>query len=114
MNEEARVLSEYDWSKHTIAELEGFVKEIREVIVRMREEEKQQVKEQVIEIMKAAGFSPSDLGFSTVKKKVGKKRVLPAKYSNPETGETWAGTGRKPSWLAEELEAGKNLEDFAV
>ncbi|WP_245696247.1 H-NS family nucleoid-associated regulatory protein [Alloyangia pacifica] len=27
---------------------------------------------------------------------------------------TWSGRGRKPAWLAEEIAAGKKLEDFAI
>nr|WP_175891587.1 H-NS histone family protein [Burkholderia cepacia] len=28
------------------------------------------------------------------------KRVVFAKYRNPETGETWSGRGRAPVWIA--------------
>jgi DNA-binding protein H-NS len=37
------------------------------------------------------------------------------KYRNPENpGETWAGRGLKPRWLAAALKAGKKLEDFSI
>jgi DNA-binding protein H-NS len=37
------------------------------------------------------------------------------KYRNPENaGETWAGRGLRPRWLAAALKSGKRLEDFAI
>lgn len=42
-----------------------------------------------------------------------KKRNI--KYRNTENNEeTWTGRGRKPTWLVEALEAGRDIEDFAV
>jgi len=37
------------------------------------------------------------------------------KYRNPkDPSKTWTGKGRKPGWIAEALEKGKKLEDFAI
>lgn len=36
------------------------------------------------------------------------------KYRNAATGETWTGRGLQPKWLKAQLEAGKQLSDFAV
>lgn len=33
-----------------------------------------------------------------------------AKYRHPTTGETWAGTGRKPLWVKRWLESGGSLD----
>jgi DNA-binding protein H-NS len=41
-------------------------------------------------------------------------KVAP-KYRNPENpGETWAGRGLKPRWLAAALKSGKKLDDFVI
>jgi DNA-binding protein H-NS len=41
-------------------------------------------------------------------------RVHP-KYRNPgNLGETWAGRGKQPRWLAAQLKAGKTLDDFKI
>jgi DNA-binding protein H-NS len=41
-------------------------------------------------------------------------KVAP-KFRNPEKpGETWAGRGLKPRWLAAAIKAGKKLEDFRI
>jgi DNA-binding protein H-NS len=39
---------------------------------------------------------------------------VPPKYRHPATGETWSGRGGVAGWLAAELKAGKNLEDFLI
>lgn len=41
-------------------------------------------------------------------------KVAP-KYRNPENpGETWAGRGLKPRWLAAAIKSGKKLDDFLI
>lgn len=73
----------------------------------------------------AHGLTATDLGFGGKakaggNKDVGKKkntnkgRKLPAKYRDPDSGATWAGVGRPPTWLATAEKAGKRRESFAV
>ena len=41
-------------------------------------------------------------------------QVLP-KYRNPaKPVETWAGRGKQPRWVTEQLRSGKNLDDFRI
>ena len=41
-------------------------------------------------------------------------QVLP-KYRNPaKPAETWAGRGKQPRWVTEQLKAGKKLDDFRI
>ena len=42
-----------------------------------------------------------------------KGRKVPPKYHGP-SGETWAGRGEKPRWLAAAIKGGKKLEDFLI
>jgi len=42
-----------------------------------------------------------------------KGRKVPPKYRGPD-GETWAGRGAQPRWLAAALKDGKKLEDFLI
>jgi DNA-binding protein H-NS len=42
-----------------------------------------------------------------------KGRKVPAKYRGPG-GETWAGRGATPKWLAAEIKAGRKKEDFLI
>lgn len=41
-------------------------------------------------------------------------RAAAIKFRNHDTGETWAGRGKRPRWLVSALAAGRSLEDFAV
>ncbi len=41
-------------------------------------------------------------------------RKVAAKYRDPASGQTWTGRGLKPKWLAQALEGGKSLQDFAI
>ena len=37
------------------------------------------------------------------------------KYSNPDQpSETWAGRGKQPRWLVEQLRSGKRIDDFRI
>ena len=41
-------------------------------------------------------------------------KVYP-KYRNPKNrAETWAGRGKKPRWVTEQLRSGKKLDDFRI
>jgi len=40
-------------------------------------------------------------------------RKVPPKYRGP-SGETWAGRGAKPRWLAAAVKGGKKLDDFLI
>ena len=64
------------------------------------------------EIARAAGFSSLEDMMAAQPAKAGKAEP---KYRHPENPDlTWTGRGRKPSWIAEALEAGKSLDDFAI
>lgn len=40
---------------------------------------------------------------------------VPPKYQNPDQpSETWAGRGRQPRWLVEQLGSGKRIEEFRI
>lgn len=61
------------------------------------------------EIAKAHGFNLADLAGTKVRK------VAPQKYAHPENPSlTWSGRGRKPKWVAEALDQGKQLDDLLI
>ena len=40
---------------------------------------------------------------------------VPPKYRNPDQpSETWAGRGKQPRWLVEQLRSGRRVEDFRI
>ena len=42
-----------------------------------------------------------------------KGRKVPPKYRSP-SGDTWAGRGARPRWLAAAVKGGKKLDDFLI
>lgn len=74
-----------------------------------RAEELKAAREQVLQLMRDTGLTPQDIlsdAKPTQKRKHPPSTLL---YKDPETGKTWTGRGRMPSWLE-----GKNREDFLV
>ena len=64
-------------------------------------------------LAKSKGFSLNDL-FGGDKGAI-KKGPVAARYADPNNSDnTWAGRGRKPKWLVEQLANGKSLEDFSL
>lgn len=95
-------MSTYAEIKAQIAELENKAKEARAV-------ELAAAKEQIAEIMRTYGLTLADLGGGVKARDVKARQLVPAKYRNGATGETWTGRGRSPLWLA-----GKNRDEFLI
>lgn len=78
-----------------------------------KEQERAEVKAELIALAKERGFTIAEL-FGTEKAKTPRAKVEP-KYRDPSNPEnTWTGRGRKPKWVAEALESGESLEDFMI
>jgi DNA-binding protein H-NS len=64
------------------------------------------------ELTKLSRFSGSQLRSKGGR---GVRGPVAPKYRNPDNpGETWAGRGLKPRWLAAAIKAGKKLEHFSI
>lgn len=75
------------------------------------------LKEKLELIANAQGVSIGELFGVRVprQKKERKKREVRIKYRNPDNPEeSWTGVGKMKKWLAEKIEAGHALEEFAV
>lgn len=94
-------MSTYAEIQAQIAELEAKAKEARAA-------ELAGAKAKIAEIMTAYGLTLDDLRGVGVKASKARQPV-PAKYRNPENGDTWTGRGRAPLWLA-----GRNKDDFLI
>ena len=71
-------------------------------------------------MVKAQGVSLSELFPQPGKAKgqpkgTSQAKALKVKYRNPDNAsQTWAGTGRKPTWIVEALASGKTLEELTL
>lgn len=70
------------------------------------------------EALAAIEEAAREYGFNLAELTGGKPRragTVPPKYANPEDPTmTWTGRGRKPRWVQENLEGGKQLEDLLI
>lgn len=69
---------------------------IDERIAELRKTERAQAIAQCVALIRDHDLTSADL-FGSAKAK--QKAVVPARYRNPLTGETWSGRGRRPKWL---------------
>ena len=100
------------------ATLEREAKLLEEKLSAARREERQEIIQRVLAMMREHGITVEDLGGSRrlqapgAHKNAGKS-VAP-KYRNPSTEETWTGRGLKPKWVMAALAAGKSMDDLKI
>jgi DNA-binding protein H-NS len=96
-----------DFHSMTMDELWLLHQEIASILIGKISDEKAQLEKRLLQI------SPTH-----DRKKSSERRPYPRvhpKYRNPNNpGETWAGRGKQPRWLAAQLKAGKKLDDFKI
>lgn len=84
-------------------------------IVDVQREERGAAIATVKALMAEHGLTMGDLGgrSTAAPRRVAGGKV-PAKFRDPDTGNTWSGRGLQPNWLKAALAAGRKLSDFAV
>jgi DNA-binding protein H-NS len=99
-----------------LQKLETQIKELEEKRKAIINEQRSEKLSEAKTLIKEFGFTASELGIPTGKKKTADKPKGEAKYSNPkDPSQTWSGgKGRKPTWVKEHLDKGGKLEDFAI
>jgi DNA-binding protein H-NS len=115
----AKSSSNTDLSKLSIEELETLVKDAQAEITSRREAERERVLGQMRELAATLGLTLEDVGRLERGKggaaKAAASGSVAPKYRHPsDPNLTWSGRGKRPTWIAEALAAGKSLEDLAV
>ncbi|WP_334016303.1 H-NS histone family protein [Burkholderia cepacia] len=92
----------------TIRELQKQLGQLNLLVEETKQREKQVKLKQIAEDVKKYGITEIELlraaGFAKAKRK-----KAPAKYYDPNTGQSWSGKGPQPQWLVD-----KNLDDFII
>lgn len=98
-----------DVSKLSLAELKKLLESLPKLIGQREKEEKATARKELEAFAREKGFTLSELleGQQDVPTKT--RIPVAPKYKNPETGDTWTGRGRSPSWLV-----GKNKDDYKI
>ncbi|KPF68710.1 histone family protein nucleoid-structuring protein H-NS [beta proteobacterium AAP99] len=102
-----------------IEQLAAEMAALQKQLVKEQSEKRQGAIDQIKALMHEHGLSVADLGGRTKAAKPraasgDKRSAVAPKFRDPATGQTWAGRGQKPRWLAAAIAAGKKLEDFAI
>ncbi|CAG9258032.1 Histone [Burkholderia diffusa] len=92
----------------TIRELQKQLGQLNLLVEEARQQEKQAILAEIGEQVKEYGITEIELlraaGFIQAKRK-----KAPAKYYDPDTGQSWSGKGPLPNWLVD-----KNLDDYFI
>jgi DNA-binding protein H-NS len=94
----------------TYAELQAQIAQLTAEAETLRHAELASVVAEIKQQMAEYGITLGYLGG----KRASKGRAAQAKYRHPATGQTWAGRGKRPRWLAAEIAAGKDITVFAI
>lgn len=81
----------------------------------LSQERVSRVREKVMALLKAEGFTFDEV-FGTKRKAKGQgKYVVKPKYRNPANPlQTWAGRGKRPRWFSDAISAGKKEKDLLI
>ena len=88
-------------------------KQIQEEIEQLRKEERSEAIKQIKALVDKYQIKSSSIfgrkAANSGEESSTPRAKLPPKYRDPETGKTWTGQGREPSWLK-----GKNREEYLI
>ncbi len=95
----------------TYAEIQAQIQALTQQAVELRHAERADGIAQVRDLMDQLGLTVEDLQTGAARRKTGS---VAAKYRNPQTGKTWSGRGRTPTWLSDAEAAGQGRDQFLI
>lgn len=101
----------------SIDELRDLRKNVERAITSFQDRKRREAQAAAAEIARQHGFSLNELtGQKTTRgRQANSETSAPPRYANPDNAsQTWSGRGRRPAWIAAQLEAGRTLEDMAI
>nr|VFJ87321.1 MAG: DNA-binding protein H-NS [Candidatus Kentron sp. LFY]VFJ87699.1 MAG: DNA-binding protein H-NS [Candidatus Kentron sp. LFY]VFK14515.1 MAG: DNA-binding protein H-NS [Candidatus Kentron sp. LFY] len=105
-------MSKLDLSNVSFTDLIELRGELDTSIEVRKKEEKQQLLQEIRQMILEKGFSVEEVFGNT---DLIKKGHVAPKYRNPDNpDQKWSGRGRQPRWMTDLLEQGKTLEDLLI
>lgn len=106
----------FDDLQYVVDKLDSYRVEVQATLERKREERLTDLQERIRMHEESARRSKEELAkLVPTPTKAKMENPSTPKYRDPTKPEnTWAGRGKKPTWLNEKLEAGAKLEDFLI
>ncbi|ARU06602.1 hypothetical protein CCO03_02705 [Comamonas serinivorans] len=90
----------------SLAQLESLREEMDAAIKQVERDERQAALQQIQSLIEQFGFLPFEV---FPRKPLELKHKLPAKYYDPDTGQSWSGRGKPPRWMQ-----GKDPRQFLI
>ncbi|KAA9010166.1 H-NS histone family protein [Histidinibacterium aquaticum] len=105
-------MAKIDLNEFSRTELISLRKDVEKALTQVDKREREAARKAAEDAAKQYGFSLSELtGGKT--KKTGSKGA--PQFRHPENSDvTWTGRGRRPEWVKEWVEAGKDLEELRI
>lgn len=100
-----------DFDKMSLKEMRDLRAKLDRAINSYEDRKRREALAAVEEAARVHGFNLADLTGG----KLSRSGTVAPKYANPDDPTmTWTGRGRKPRWIVENLENGKQLEDMLI
>lgn len=105
--------------KLTLSAVNKRIAELQKVADKLKRTDKAPAIKAILNLMSKHDVSLNELraaekGAKEVRRGRKGRPTTEGKYRNSETGETWAGRGRKPNWVVAAEKAGKSLSSFVA
>jgi len=103
-----------DLSQLSLTELHDLVTRAQKELAERQKAERRQVMADIRALAESVGLGVNFLEEEKTSGSLKGRKVAP-KYRNPHNPEdTWSGRGMKPLWLADLLEQGRDIQEFAI
>jgi len=103
-----------DLENMSLKDMQDLRGKLDRAIASYEDRKRRQALSDVEEAARKHGFNLADLT-GAKPAKGGKTGSVAPKYANPQDPTmTWTGRGRKPRWVVDQLDAGKELADLAI
>ncbi len=96
--------------------LEKQIQKLQRKMRTLHSRQRRPVINSIIKSMQEYGITPEEIteSFQRREKRSATTSSAPARYKNPETGDTWTGRGRPPRWIVDAEAQGKNRDSFLI
>mgnify|MGYP001172733278 CR=1 FL=1 len=97
-------------------ELEKQIQKLQRKMRTLHTRQRRPVVNSIIKSMQEYGITPEEIteAFERRQKRGSTVSSTPARYQNPETGDTWTGRGRPPRWIVDAEAQGKSRDSFLI
>ena len=103
----------FNAEQYSDEDLREIGKIVEQELVDRKDRHRREIAQQIRELAATIGMTPDEVLSSEANPK--KRSPIAPKYQDPDDlNRTWSGRGRKPTWVLEQLAAGKTMQDLEI